>query len=330
MPRCPICGKNATKETGVQFPSDSAKFVRYCLQLKLNPKTTEKKGIICYDHYDPKDLIREGGKIINVSKMAVPKIQSSRLTLDQLLEKNVGMPTSAAVSSLQNNASSSSVPSPRVSNGTSVAQNVKNWKGMPRHGQQMDGQQNDAHLVATEQLADLTKKTLILFRDANESFSDQNAVSDWLRRSFALPANSICELSSPSLVTNSQIFFIVFDEIGTAERILEMSKSEERTQKTFLTSATEFLQSNSPGKFTDAAFSDENAWRNLAAAMVPAYNNLMAAASSQLHHQIPNSNLTVAAVRNKAKTEGNSETDQTAIQTIMSQIDKIIRQGNTL
>lgn len=69
---CPVCGKINTSETGAPFPADSSRFVRYCFQLKIEPKATNKKAFICYEHFNPKDYIKSGGKIIGIAKSAIP------------------------------------------------------------------------------------------------------------------------------------------------------------------------------------------------------------------------------------------------------------------
>ena len=70
---CPVCGRINTHESGVPFPSESTRFVRYCLQLQVSPKGVDKKALICYDHFDPKDHVKENGKTIGVTRLALPK-----------------------------------------------------------------------------------------------------------------------------------------------------------------------------------------------------------------------------------------------------------------
>uniref|UniRef100_A0A914GX10 Uncharacterized protein n=1 Tax=Globodera rostochiensis TaxID=31243 RepID=A0A914GX10_GLORO len=315
MQNCIVCGKATTREKGFPFPTD-ARFIRYCLHLKLNPKKANKK---------------EGGKIVNVSRMALPR--PSRLTLDQLLEKNVGMSTSAAVSSQQNvsvssnrqSASTSTALSSHTPAGSevfgslhnrqnrSVIQSPTDWQGLPRHCQQVQlghahASSNASNLTITDDLADAAKKTLVLFRkrneeySANDSFVDQKSVIDWLRQSFNLPANAICHVSLPAIAGNCQVVFLLFVNLRTAENILKMC-TEQNLQQCILNWAADVLKDGAqflkqkvdsvgsfssssrrhldvnesfrvllqpiPGTFGGSVFSDENAWRNLAAAQPP-------------------------------------------------------------
>lgn len=84
---CPACNKVNTPETGVPFPTDSSRFVRYCLLLNIDTKSgtlNKQKALICFDHFDPKDHVKTNGKVTGVKRFAFPlKAKVNKIILNK-------------------------------------------------------------------------------------------------------------------------------------------------------------------------------------------------------------------------------------------------------
>lgn len=356
---CPACGRINSSKTGVPFPTDSSKYVRYCLQLQISPKDVDRsKSLICFEHFDPKELVKEGNRIIGVTRLAIPKkVQkttlidtrpNTQITLDQVLAQNLGigitqsssappqcqtipMSTQSVNFNFQNQTTRPIDSSPSLNQQTYEMgifgfprnSNVQQFTDRNDVQSRYYSSQSSSHLSKLEFLTGLIRRTLVLYRYKKSGSSpaiDQKYFKEWILTSFNLPEKAISEISQVSNVKNLYVIYIILDEKPTLDSVLQMYHSaSSHSYQCVLTSGTEVLQegalilkrkscnsavlekpsfeecfrlllqlevehnaeyNSDNGVPKSPAQIDESVWRNIAAEIIPAYRNMIAATTT--------------------------------------------------